>query len=77
MGPRTENDLRPKVSRQKRGTENREVSRERSVLDGWYGWRRSEKVRWRGDVIETLKAQASNFVLDPRLNWKPVECSKQ
>ena len=25
---------------------------------------------------ETLKAQASNFVLDPRFNWKPVECSK-
>ena len=35
------------------------------------------KVRWRGVVRETLKAQASNFVLDPRFNWKPVECSKQ
>ena len=35
------------------------------------------KVRWHGVVRETLKAQASNFVLDPRFNWKPVECSKQ
>ena len=24
-------------------------------------------------VRETLKAQASNFVLDPRFNWEPVE----
>ena len=34
MGPKTEKDLLPKVSRQKPGTESREVSRERSVLDG-------------------------------------------
>ena len=32
------------------------------------------KVRWHGVVRETLKAQASNFILDPRFNWKPVEC---
>ena len=30
------------------------------------------KIRWHGVVRETLKAQASNFVLDPRFNWKPV-----
>ena len=41
VGPKTEKDLRPKVSRQKRGTESREVSRERSILGGWYEWRRS------------------------------------
>ena len=35
------------------------------------------KVRWHGVVRETLKAQASNFVLDPHFNWKPVECPKQ
>ena len=35
------------------------------------------KVRWHGVVRETLKAQASKFVLDPRFNWKPVECSNQ
>ena len=27
------------------------------------------KVRWHGVVRETLKAQANNFVLDPRFNW--------
>ena len=37
MGPKTEKDLRSKVSRQKRGSESREVSRERSVLGGRYG----------------------------------------
>ena len=36
-----------------------------------------KKVRWHGVLRETLKVQASNFVLDPRFNWKPVECSKQ
>ena len=32
------------------------------------------KGRWHGVVRETLKAQASNFVLDPCFNWKPVCC---
>ena len=36
LGPKTEKDLLPKVSRQKRGTESKEVSIERSILDGWY-----------------------------------------
>ena len=35
------------------------------------------KERRHGLVRETLKAQASNFVLDPRFNWKPVECSQR
>ena len=37
VGPKAEKDLLPEVSRQKQGTESSEVSRERSVLDGWYG----------------------------------------
>ena len=37
VGPKTEKDPFPRVPRQKRGTVCREVSRERSVLDGWYG----------------------------------------
>ena len=36
-GPKTEKDLYSKVSREKRGTVNREVSRERNVLEGQYG----------------------------------------
>ena len=41
-------------------------------------WRRYvRKVRRHGVVRETLKAQKRNFVLDPRFNWKPVECSEQ
>ena len=38
--------------------------------------KKARKVRWHG-VRETLKAQAINFVLNPRFNWKPVECSKR
>ena len=42
VGPKTEKDLLPKVSKKKRGTVSNEVSRERSILEGQYGWRRSE-----------------------------------
>ena len=34
VDPRTEKDLFPKVSREKRGTVSREVSRKRSILEG-------------------------------------------
>ena len=37
MGPKTEKDLLPKVSREKQGTVSREVSIERNVLEGQYG----------------------------------------
>ena len=37
MGPKTEKDLFPKLSREKLGTVSREVSRECSVLEGQYG----------------------------------------
>ena len=45
MAPKIEKDLFPKVSREKRETVSREVSRERSVLEGQYGRRRSEIYR--------------------------------
>ena len=28
-------------------------------------------------LIDTLKTETSNFVLNPSLHWKPVECSEQ
>ena len=42
----------------------------------------TKKVRniwWNTDLIDTLKTETSNFVLNPSLNWnwKPVECSEQ
>ena len=49
----------------------------RAQRSRWLVWMKVRKVRWHGVVRETLKAQASKFVLDPRFNWKPVECSKQ
>ena len=42
VGPKTEKYLLPKVSREKRGIVSNEVPRERSVLEGQYGRRRSE-----------------------------------
>ena len=37
VGPKTEKDVFPKVSREKRGTVSNEVSREHSALEGQYG----------------------------------------
>ena len=34
-------------------------------------------IRWHTVLIDTLKTETSNFVLNPSLHWKPVECSQQ
>ena len=33
--------------------------------------------RWHTVLIDTLKTETSNFVLNPSLHWKPVECSQR
>ena len=63
MGPKIEEDLFPKVSREKRGTVSNEVSR------GTVRMKKVRNVRW-------LKTETSNSVLNPSLPWKPVECSE-
>ena len=77
MGPKTENDILPKVCRQKRGTEKQRGVK-RAQRSRWLVWmKKVRNVRWHGVVREALKAQASNLVLDPRFNWKPVQRFKQ
>ena len=34
-------------------------------------------IRWHTVLIDTLKTETSNLVLNPSLHWKPVECSQQ
>ena len=34
-------------------------------------------IRWHTFLIDTLKTETSNFVLNPSPYWKPVECSEQ
>ena len=34
-------------------------------------------IRWHTVLIDTLKTETSNFVLNPSLHRKPVECSEQ
>ena len=36
-----------------------------------------KNIRWHTVLIDTLKTETSNFVLNPSLHWKPVECSKK
>ena len=35
------------------------------------------KVRWHTGLIDTLETETSNFVLNPKLHWKLVQCSEQ
>ena len=35
------------------------------------------KIRWHTVLIDTLKTETSNIVLNPSFHWKPVECSEQ
>ena len=35
------------------------------------------KIRWHTVRIDTLKTETSNFVLNPSLHWKPMECSQE
>ena len=34
-------------------------------------------IRLHNVLIDTLKTETSNFVLNPSLHWKPIECSEQ
>ena len=34
-------------------------------------------IRWHTVLIDTLKTETINFVLNPSLHWKAVECSEQ
>ena len=34
-------------------------------------------IKWHTGLIDILKTETSNFVLNPSLHWKPVECSGQ
>ena len=34
-------------------------------------------IRWHTVLIDTLKTETSNFVLNPSLHWKPVECYRR
>ena len=58
-------------------TVSNEVSRERSVLRGTVWMNKVRIISWHIAQIDTLKTETSNFVLNPSLYWKPVECSQQ
>ena len=36
-----------------------------------------QKYKVENILIDTLKTETSNFVLNPSLRWKPVDCSEQ
>ena len=34
-------------------------------------------IRWHTVLIDTLKTETINIVLNPSIHWKPVDCSQQ
>ena len=41
-------------------------------------WKKKVRnIRWHIVLIDSLKTETSNFVLNPSPHWKPVECSEQ
>ena len=46
------------------------------VLEG-HIWMKVRNIRLHTVLIDTLKTETRNFVLNPSLHWKPVECSEQ
>ena len=77
VGPKTEKDLLPKVSREKRENVSNEVFKRTQRPRGTVWTKKARNIRWHTVLIDTLKAETSNFVLNPSLHWKPVECSQQ
>ena len=72
MGPKTEKDLFPK----KRGTVSRGVKRAKRPR-GTVWMKNVRNIRRHIVLIDTLKTETSNFVLNPSLHWKSVECCEQ
>ena len=79
MGPKSEKDIffSKGLEREARSCQQRGVKRAQHPRR--IEW--MQKVRniiWRHAVlIDTLKTETSNFVLNPSLHWKPVGCSEQ
>ena len=76
VGPKTERSFPKGLKREARNCQQRGVKR--AQRPRWTVWmKKVRNLRWHTALIDTLKTETSNFVLNPRLHWKPVECSEQ
>ena len=77
MGPKTEKYLNPKgLKREARNCQQRGVKTAQHPR-GTIWMKKVRNIRWHTFLIDTLKTETSNFLLNPSLHWKPVECSEQ
>ena len=76
VGPKTENSFAKGLKREARNCQQwcvKRAQRPRGTV-----WRKKVRnTRWHTVLIDMLKTETNNFVLNPSLHWKPVECSKQ
>ena len=77
MGPKTEKDLFPKVSRERIEELSAERCQESAASRGTAWMKKVRNRRWHTVLIDTLKTETSNFVLNPSLHWKPAKSSEQ
>ena len=77
LGPKTEKDVLPKgLKREARNCQQRGVKRAQRPR-GTIWMKKVRNVRWHIVPINRLKTETSNFVLNPSLYWKSVNCSEQ
>ena len=76
VGPKTERSFPKGLKREVRNCQQRGVKRAQRPR-GTIWMKKVRDIRWHTVLIDTLKTEISNFVLNPSLHWKPVECSQQ
>ena len=77
VGPKTEKDLFPKsLKRKARNCQQRGVKRAQRPRETVL-MKKIRNIKWHSVLIDTLKTETSNFVLNPSLQWQPVERSEQ
>ena len=76
VGPKKEKSVTKGLKREARSSQQRGVTRAQRPK-GTVWMKKVRNIGWHIVLIDTLKTETSNFVLDPSLHWKPVECSEQ
>ena len=72
MGAKTEKDFFAKdLKRKARNCQQGGVKRAQRPK-GTVWMKKVRNIRWHTVLVDTLKTETSNFVLNPSLQWKPV-----
>ena len=74
-GPKTEKNFSQGLKREAKNGQQTGVKK--AQCHRGTVWMEVGYIRWHTVLIDTLKTETSNFVLNPSFHWKPVECFEQ